>query len=61
MVKLQAHDPEHIKGWQEICDVSKKEFKKVKQNITGIIEKQECTLEIMLPVGGELPCLNIME
>lgn len=33
MVKLQAHDPEHIKGWQEICDVSKKEFKKVKQNI----------------------------
>lgn len=29
VVKLQAHEPVHIKGWQEICDISKREFSKV--------------------------------
>lgn len=29
VVKLQSGDPEHIKGWTEICDISKKEFEKV--------------------------------
>lgn len=31
VVKLQAHDPVHIKGWEEICVISKKEFEKVRQ------------------------------
>lgn len=31
VVKLQAHEPLHIKGWQEICDISKREFSKVNQ------------------------------
>ena len=30
VVKLQAHDPEYIKGWNLICDVSRKEFSKVR-------------------------------
>ena len=29
VVKLQSHDPEYIKGWNLICDVSRKEFLKV--------------------------------
>lgn len=29
VVKLQAHEPLHMKGWQEICDISKREFSKV--------------------------------
>ena len=29
VVKLQAHDPDYIKGWNLICDVSRKEFQKV--------------------------------
>jgi len=29
VVKLQAHDPVYIKGWQAICDVSRKEFQKI--------------------------------
>lgn len=31
VVKLQSHDPEVIKGWQLICDVSRKEFDKIYQ------------------------------
>lgn len=29
VVKLQSGEPEHIKGWKEICDISKREFEKV--------------------------------
>ncbi|KAK7085931.1 hypothetical protein SK128_023695 [Halocaridina rubra] len=29
VVKLQAHDPAHKKGWEEICEISKNEFQKV--------------------------------
>jgi len=29
VVRLQAHDPEYIKAWNLICDVSRKEFQKV--------------------------------
>merc|ERR1739838_1163379 len=29
VVKLQSGEPEHIKGWNEICDISKREFEKV--------------------------------
>ena len=31
VVKLQAHEPDYIKGWNLICDVSRKEFAKVYQ------------------------------
>ncbi|KAK4327593.1 hypothetical protein Pmani_001950 [Petrolisthes manimaculis] len=36
VVKLQSHDPKHIKGWEEICDISKKEFKKVYKRL-GVV------------------------
>jgi len=29
VVKLQAHDPIYMKGWEAICDVSRKEFQKI--------------------------------
>ena len=29
VVKLQAHEPDYIKGWNLICDVSRHEFQKV--------------------------------
>ena len=29
VVKLQAHEPDYIKAWNLICDVSRKEFAKV--------------------------------
>ncbi|XP_068223557.1 arginine--tRNA ligase, cytoplasmic-like isoform X1 [Palaemon carinicauda] len=33
VVQLQAHDPIHIKGWEEICDISKQEFQKVYERL----------------------------
>ncbi|XP_066986576.1 arginine--tRNA ligase, cytoplasmic isoform X1 [Macrobrachium rosenbergii] len=33
VVQLQAHDPVHIKGWEEICDISKQEFQKVYERL----------------------------
>ena len=44
VVQLQAHDPEHIKGWNLICDVSRKEFDKVKSitnKLKGICDIQK--------------------
>ncbi|XP_042230937.1 arginine--tRNA ligase, cytoplasmic-like isoform X2 [Homarus americanus] len=33
VVKLQAHDPVHIKGWDDICNISKKEFEMVYERL----------------------------
>ena len=33
VVKLQAHEPDYIKAWNLICDVSRKEFDKVYQRL----------------------------
>lgn len=42
VVKLQAHEPVHIKGWQEICDISKREFSKVYERLkVKIIDRGE--------------------
>jgi len=30
VVQLQAHNPEYIKAWNLICDVSRREFQKVR-------------------------------
>ena len=42
VVKLQSFDQEHIKGWNLICDVSRKEFEKIykRLNVT-LIERGE--------------------
>ncbi|XP_045126739.1 arginine--tRNA ligase, cytoplasmic-like isoform X2 [Portunus trituberculatus] len=42
VVKLQAHEPVHIKGWQEICEISKREFSKVYDRLqVKIIDRGE--------------------
>ena len=33
VVKLQAHEPDYIKGWNLICDVSRHEFQKIYQRL----------------------------
>ncbi|XP_076043246.1 arginine--tRNA ligase-like protein isoform X2 [Oratosquilla oratoria] len=33
VVQLQAHNPVHIKGWEQICAVSRKEFQKVYERL----------------------------
>ena len=39
VVKLQAHEPDYIKAWNLICDVSRKEFDKVYQRL-GVTLKE---------------------
>lgn len=39
VVKLQAHEPEYIKAWNLICDVSRHEFEKVYQRL-GVTLKE---------------------
>ena len=42
VVKLQAHEPDYIKAWNLICDVSRKEFDKVYQRLgVTLIERGE--------------------
>ncbi|XP_033208997.1 arginine--tRNA ligase, cytoplasmic isoform X2 [Belonocnema kinseyi] len=42
VVKLQAHDPDIIKGWQLICDVSRKEFQNLYSRLDiNLIERGE--------------------
>ena len=42
VVKLQSHDPEYIKGWKLICDVSRNEFSKVYKRLNvSILERGE--------------------
>ncbi|KAF2367198.1 Arginine-tRNA ligase [Trinorchestia longiramus] len=33
VVKLQAHEPDHVKGWKLICDISMEEFNKVYERL----------------------------
>ena len=42
VVKLQAHDPDYLKAWNLICDVSRREFQKVYDRLDiRIIERGE--------------------
>lgn len=42
VVKLQAHQPEYLKAWNLICDVSRQEFQKVYDRLgVSIIERGE--------------------
>lgn len=62
VVKLQAFDPVHIKGWEEICDISKQEFEKVYErldvHITGrgesFYQSRMVSLVKELEAGGYL-------
>ena len=60
VVKLQAHDPDSIKAWKLICDVSRNEFQKVRcitlthniyQKMSSIWASAfgfKCTIQILL-------------
>ncbi|KAM7534871.1 hypothetical protein Aperf_G00000108445 [Anoplocephala perfoliata] len=43
VVKLQSHDPEHIRDWRKICDISEKEFNEIyrRMDIENLIPKGE--------------------
>ncbi|TRY73938.1 hypothetical protein TCAL_01506 [Tigriopus californicus] len=43
VVKLQSHDEVHLKGWNQICDVSREEFQKVyaRLNVKNLQERGE--------------------
>ena len=40
VVKLQAHEPDYIKAWNLICDVSRKEFDKVYKRLNVTIKER---------------------
>ncbi|XP_050308145.1 arginine--tRNA ligase, cytoplasmic isoform X2 [Anthonomus grandis grandis] len=42
VVKLQSHDPDHIKAWELICDVSRRDFQKIYDRLDiKLIERGE--------------------
>ncbi|KAA0194056.1 Arginyl tRNA synthetase cytoplasmic [Fasciolopsis buskii] len=43
VVKLQAGDPEYVRKWEQICEVSRREFNKIYErlNIENLIERGE--------------------
>ena len=51
VVKLQSLDPDFIKAWNLICDVSRKEFELIynRLNITGLIERGESFYHDLMP------------
>lgn len=50
VVKLQSNDSDHIKAWNLICDVSRKEFQKIYDRLGAtIIERGESYYNKMMP------------
>lgn len=51
VVKLQSLDPDFIKAWNLICDVSRKEFELIysRLNITNLIERGESFYHNLMP------------
>lgn len=43
MVELQSHNPDYLKGWNLICDVSRREFTKIykRLDINNLVERGE--------------------
>lgn len=43
VVELQSHNPDYLKAWNMICDVSRKEFTKIynRLDIKNLIERGE--------------------
>jgi len=63
VVKLQAHDPDHIKAWKLICDVSRKEFQKVYDRLDVKIEERGESFyqDRMKAVVDQLTAKNMLE
>jgi len=55
VVKLQAHDPIYIKGWQAICDVSRKEFQKIYDRLgIKLNERGESFYQVLMKTTVDL-------
>eukprot|EP00095_Tigriopus_kingsejongensis_P010442 maker-scaffold294_size218657-snap-gene-1.25 protein:Tk10442 transcript:maker-scaffold294_size218657-snap-gene-1.25-mRNA-1 annotation:"arginyl-trna synthetase" len=56
VVKLQSHDKTHLKGWSQICDVSRKEFQKVYErlNVKNLTERGESFYQDRMKATVEL-------
>lgn len=63
VVKLQAHDPVYIKGWNLICDVSRHEFQKIYQrlNVTLTERGESFYQDRMVQVVEHLTKAGVLE
>jgi len=63
VVKLQAHEPDYLKAWNLICDVSRKEFQKVYDRLdVELIERGESFYnDKMKNVVADLEKKNMLE
>ena len=64
VVQLQSHDPDHIKAWNLICDVSRNEFNKVynRLGIRNLTERGESFYQDRMDsVVGLLKEQNLLE
>lgn len=63
VVKLQAYEPLHKKGWEEICEISRKEFMKVYERLQiRIIDRGESFYqERMVKLVKELNDAGLLE
>jgi len=63
VVKLQAHEPEYIKAWNLICDVSRKEFQKVYDRLDVVIQERGESFyqDRMVKIVEELKKANHLE
>ncbi|VDN98947.1 unnamed protein product [Rodentolepis nana] len=64
VVKLQSFDPEHIRNWEKICDVSKREFNEIyrRMDINNLIPKGESFYQSrMIEVVKYLEEQNLLE
>ena len=63
VVKLQAHEPDYLKAWNLICDVSRKEFQKVYDRLdVKLVERGESFYQDrMKEVVSDLTKKNMLE
>lgn len=63
VVRLQAFDPDYYKGWQMICDISRKEFKKIYERLDiKLIERGESFYQTrMIAIVKELEERGLLE
>lgn len=63
VVRLQAFDPDHIKGWQLICDISRREFQRIYERLDIVlVERGESFYQNrMTDIVKELEAKGLLE
>ncbi|KAG5449523.1 Arginine--tRNA ligase, cytoplasmic [Clonorchis sinensis] len=64
VVQLQCHDPTHIRMWQQICEISRREFQKVydRLDIRDLVERGESFYQSrMHDMVRDLETLNMLQ